>query len=123
MRSYTTIARELGVTTIPAELRESAEVQPNTELTWVEIAPSLRLVGPRAEHPEEAAPIVAAALLSEQSPFPTLMRRLLAGEIARPTGPRHRRACQPPDAPKLTEEQMIALGTPAATPARRRGRR
>ncbi len=123
MRSYITTARDRGVTTIPADLRDAADVKPNTELTWVEVAPSLWLVGPHARHPEAAAPVVAAALLAERSPFPTLMRRLLAGEIPRRAGPGRRRGYRPAPAPELTEEQMIALGAPTATPVRRRGRR
>src|SRR5262249_31057487 len=124
MRAYTTTARDRGVTTIPVDLREAAEVRPDTELTWVEVAPRLWLVGPREQHPEAAAPAVAAALLAEQSPFPTLMRRLLNGDIPQHTGAdERRRAYRPAPAPALTEEQMIALGTPAERPARRRGRR
>ena len=70
MRSYSTTARDRGVTTIPVDLRAAAEVKPDTELTWVEVAPRLWLVGPREQHPEVVAPIVAAALLAEHSPFP-----------------------------------------------------
>jgi hypothetical protein len=123
MRAYTTVARERGVTTIPVDLRDAADVRPNTPLTWVEVAPRLWLVGPQMQHPETAAPIVAAALLAQQSPFPTLMRRLLAGEIPEPVGPGYRRGSyRPLPAPELTEAQMIALGTPLVTPARGRGR-
>src|SRR3990170_5717820 len=112
MRAYRTVARERGVTTIPVDLRETANVKPNTELTWVEIGPQLWLVGPESQRLEQVAPIVAAALLAEQSPFPKLMRRLLAGEIPQ-GGDQERRAYRPGQVPYLSEERMIALGTPA----------
>jgi hypothetical protein len=118
MRAFRTVARERGVTTIPVDLRQTANVETDTELTWVEIEPQLWLVGPRERHPEEAAPIVAAALRAEQSPFPKLMRRWLTGAIPQRTGRGYRRM----RAPALSEEQMIALGEAAPAARRRRGR-
>jgi len=114
VKAYRSVARERGVTTIPAALREKAAVRPNTELTWIEVEPQVWLVGPRTRQIERAAPAVAAAL-AEPSPFPKLMRRLAAGEIPqRPeTTPR---AYKRTTAPLLTEEQMIALGAPAGPP-------
>lgn len=119
MGSFITHVRERGVTVIPAELRQTADVGPNSELTWVEVAPRLWLVGPCDQHPEEAAPAVAAALLLQQSPFPKIMRHLLSGEAPQRVGRGRRRF----RVPRLTEDQMSALGAPAETPKRRRGRR
>jgi bifunctional DNA-binding transcriptional regulator/antitoxin component of YhaV-PrlF toxin-antitoxin module len=119
MAVFVTHVRDRGVTVVPAELRQTADVQPDSELTWVEIGPRLWLVGPREQHPEEAAPSVAAALLVERSQFPKIMRRVLTGEIPQRVGRGRRRV----HAPRLTEEDMSALGTPAGEPARRRGRR
>ncbi len=123
MRAFTTTTRDRGVVTIPADLRSAAEVETDTDLTWVEVTPRLWLVGPADEHPEKAGPIVAAALLTEQSPFPVLMRRFLSGEIPQRVGPGRHASYRPAPPPKLTEEQMIALGTPIEAPKRRRGRR
>lgn len=123
MRTFTTVTRERGVTTIPVDLRETADVRPEVELTWVEINPCLWLVGPTRCHPEEVAPVVAGALLSERSPFPKLMRRLLAGDVPQRAGrgrKRQRRLPSPP--PALTEEQMIALGAAPTATRRHRGR-
>ncbi len=124
MRAYTTVTRARGVVTVPVDLREAADVQEKTELTWVEVAPKLWLVGPAEQHPEALAPAVEAMVLAQSSPFPTLMRRLFSGEIPQRVGPGYRRATgrSLPTAP-LSEEQMIALGAPAETPIRRRGRR
>src|SRR5581483_10315115 len=110
MRSSKTITRARGVTTIPAAFRQTAHVETNTELTWVELEPQLWLVGPRSRRPEEAAPIVAAALRAEQSPFPKLMRRWQTGTIPPRTERGHTRV----EAPTLSEQQMIALGTTTA---------
>ncbi len=95
MRTFTTIARGRGVTTIPAELREAAGVQPSTGLTWVELELDLWLVGPEARRPEEIAPVVASALRAEQSPFPKLMARFFSGEIPQRVGRGHRLAARP----------------------------
>ena len=124
MRAYTTVTRARGVVTVPVDLREAADVQENTELTWVEVAPRLWLVGPAAQHPEALAPSVEAMLVAQSSPFPTLMRRLFTGEIPQRVGPGYRRTAGRalPSAP-LSEDQMIALGVPAEAPIRRRGRR
>lgn len=122
MRTFTTVTRDRGVTTIPVDLRETAGVKPNSELTWVELARDLWLVGPSARHPEEVAPLVASALLAERSPFPKLMRRLLSGEISLRAARGRRRARQVENAPILTEEQMIALGSAPAVRRHRRGR-
>jgi hypothetical protein len=119
MAVFTTHVRDRGVTVVPVELRQTADVQPNSELTWVEITPYLWLVGPREGHPEESAPAVTAALLLEQSPFPKIMRRVLAGEIPQRVGRGRRRV----RAAELSEAQMAALGTPAEVPERRRGER
>jgi hypothetical protein len=118
MRFSKTTTRARGVTTIPAAFRQTAHVETNTELTWVEIEPQLWLVGPRTRHPEAAAPVVAAALRAEQSPFPKLMRRWLAGTIP----PRTERGYSCTQAPDLSEEQMIALGATTAARRHRRGR-
>ena len=124
MRAYTTVTRARGVVTVPVDLREAADVQEETELTWVEVAPRLWLVGPAAQHPETLAPAVEALVLAQSSPFPTLMRRLFSGEIPQRVGPGYRRtAGRTLPIPDLSEEQMIALGAPAETPPRRRGRR
>jgi bifunctional DNA-binding transcriptional regulator/antitoxin component of YhaV-PrlF toxin-antitoxin module len=122
MAAYTTRVQKRGVTVVPADLRRAADVGPGTELTWVEVGPRLWLVGPREEHPGAGAPAVAAALRSEAAglgPFPKIMRRILAGDIPqRVSRGRHRmRGAQ------LAEAQMIALGTPAIGPERRRGGR
>src|SRR5262245_28846246 len=114
MRAYTSVTRARGVVTVPVDLRESADVKEHTELTWVEVGPRLWLVGPAEQHPEAVAPTVEAALLAKTSPFPTLMRRLLSGDIPRRVGPGYRRAGRRlPPAPPLSEEQMIVLGEPA----------
>ncbi len=123
MRAFTTVARDRGVTTIPVELRDTADIKPNTELTWVEIEPHLWLVGPESRHPEHVAPVVASALLAEQSPFPKLMRRLVSGQIPQRTGRGYRRPGRSIQPERLTEEQMQALGAPAEEPRRRRGSR
>ena len=119
MAVFVTHVRDRGVTVVPAELRQTADVRTDSELTWVEIGPRLWLVGPREQHPEEAALSVAAALLVEGSPFPKIMRRVLAGEVPQRVGRGRRRV----HAPSLTEENMSALGSPAAEPTRRPGRR
>ena len=114
------IARDRGVTTIPAALRKRAAVEPNTELVFVEVDSGLWLVGPKDRHPEAAAPAVAAAL--QATPFPKLMRRIRT----EPAPPRDEssRLYRPSPTPELTEEQMIALGARAVTPSRHhRGRR
>lgn len=125
VRSFTTVTRERGVTTIPIDLREAAAITPETTLTWVELEPQLWLVGPATRHPEQSAPLVATALLSGETPFPKLMQRLMRDE-AQPEaehGARQRRRYRPLLLPRLTEEQMIARGTPAPTaPRRHRGR-
>jgi hypothetical protein len=124
MRAYTTVTRERGVVTIPVALREAAGVTPNTELTWVEVAPSVWLVGLAGEHPEAVAPTVAGALLAERTPFPTLLQRFVSGDVPQRAGPgAPRRRSRPMHVLTLTEEQMVALGTPAALPTRRRGHR
>lgn len=124
MRAYKTVTRARGVVTVPVDLREAADVQENTELTWVEVAPRLWLVGPAAQHPEAIAPTVEATLLAQSSPFPTLMRRLLDGDIPHREGRGCRRAASRAlPTPSLNEEQMIELGAPAEKPTRRRGRR
>lgn len=123
MRAFRTVARDRGVTTIPVELRETADIRPDTELTWVEIEPHLWLVGPESRHPESVAPVVASALLTEQSPFPKLMRRLVSGQIPRRVGSGHRRPGRASPPEPLTEEQMVALGAPTVEPRRRRGSR
>lgn len=122
MFAYTTTARERGVLTIPVHLRRRAGIGVNTECTFVELEPDLWLVGPKSRHPEKAAPAVAAALHSgESSPFPKLMRRVLAEEAS--SGERTLRRYRPIHVPELTDEQMMALGTPTlAAPRRRRGR-
>jgi hypothetical protein len=114
MRSFTTVTRERGVTTIPIDLRESAAITPETPLTWVELESQLWLVGPAARHPEQSAPLVAAALLSGETPFPKLMRRVMARETPQPTEDerRQQRRYRPLRVPVLTEEQMIARGAP-----------
>jgi hypothetical protein len=123
MRTFTTLARERGVTTIPVDLRQTADVQPEAELTWVELSPCFWLVGPARCHPEEVAPLVAGALLSGRSAFPKLMSRLLAGDVSQRAGRgRKRQRRLPPAAPALSEEQMIALGTTASTVRHHRGR-
>ena len=111
MRAFKTITRDRGVTTIPVDLRQTAGVEPDPEITWVELAPELWLVGPASSHPEEVAPEVAAAVNLERSPFPTLMRRILAGElpVRAERGRRPVRRVESP--PVLTEEQMVALGS------------
>jgi hypothetical protein len=119
MAVFITHVRDRGVTVVPAELRQTADVQQDSELTWVEIGPGLWLVGPSEQHPEEAAPAVASALLVEGSRFPKIMRRVLAGEVPQRIGRGRRRV----HAPDLTEAEMIALGSPVEEPARRRGRR
>jgi hypothetical protein len=122
MEKYKSMTRDRGVTTIPAIVREKAAIRTDTPLTWVEIEPQLWLVGPEARHPENVAAAVAAALI-EPSPFPKLMRRMVAGEIPRAEEDRTRRGYAPVAAPALSEEQMIALGAPAPTaPRHRRGR-
>jgi hypothetical protein len=122
MEKYKSMTRDRGVTTIPAIVREKAAIRTDTPLTWVEIEPQLWLVGPEARHPEDVAAAVAAALV-EPSPFPKLMRRLIAGEIPRAEEGRTRRAYAPLAVPALSEEQMIALGAPApSAPRHRRGR-
>jgi len=122
MKRYTSVTRDRGVTTIPAALREKAAIRLDTPLTWVEIEPQLWLVGPEARHPEDVASAVATALIAP-SPFPKLMRRLIAGEIPRPQEGRMRRGYHPTAALTLSEEQMIALGTSASpAPRYRRGR-
>ena len=111
MRSYRTVARERGVTTIPIDLREAAAVTTETALTWVELEPQLWLV--------------VTALLGGETPFPKLMRRLMADEGPKESEreARRRRRYRPLVAPALTEEQMIARGAPApSSPRRRRGR-
>lgn len=123
MRAYTTVTRDRGVTTIPLQLRDSADIAPKTELAWVEVAPRLWLVGPASDHPENVAPAVASTLLAETSAFPKLMRRLVNGTIPQRTGRGYRRSSMPSAPEPLTEEQMIALGEPATTPKRRRGAR
>ena len=124
MRAYTTVTRARGVVTVPVDLREAAGVQEETELTWVEVAPRLWLVGPAAQHPETLAPAVEALVLAHSSPFPILMRRLFNGEIPQRVGPGYRRtAGRALPVPELAEEQMIARGAPAEMPIRRRGRR
>jgi hypothetical protein len=124
MRVYTSVTRARGVVTVPVDLRESAGVKQNTELTWVEVGPKLWLVGLAEQHPETVAPIVAAALPAKTSPFSTLARRLLSGDIPQRVRPGYRRAGRRlPPAPHLSEEQMIALGEPVTVPARRRRRR
>jgi len=57
------------------------------------------------------------------SSFPILMQRVLSGDVLeRPTPGTSQRHRMGP-APALTEEEMIALGTPDSTPRRhRRGR-
>lgn len=122
MRSYTTVTRERGVTTIPIDLRETAAVTPETTLTWVELEPQLWLVGPATRHPEQSAPLIATALRSGETPFPKLMRRLIADHAQQPTenSVRQRRPYRPFLAPVLTEEQMIARGTPSPPVSRRR---
>jgi len=122
VRSYTSVTRDRGVTTIPVDLRETAAVEAETALTWVEIEPRLWLVGPASRHPEAVAEAVAAALLNEQSPFPKLMRGLVAGDVPMRAGRGIRRSGRRVAAPALSEEQMIALGAPDAMPQRRRGR-
>lgn len=122
MRTYTTIARDRGVTTIPVDLRETAGVRPDSALTWVELANGLWLVGLSERHPEEVAPLVASALVAERSPFPKLMRRLLSGEISLKSERGRRRTRQVEIPPTLTEEQMIALGSASPTTRRGRGR-
>jgi len=123
MEKYKSVSRDRGVTTIPGALREKAAIRTNTPLTWVEIEPQLWLVGPESRHPEDVAAVVAAALV-EPSPFPKLMRRLIAGEIPQPNAEgRTRRGYTPVATPELTEDQMIALGAPApSAPRHRRGR-
>src|SRR4051812_23804044 len=112
MRSAKTTTRARGVTTIPAAFRQTAHVETNTELIWVELEPQLWLVGPQARHPEEAAAVMTAALRAEQSPFPKLMNRWLSGRI----GTRSTQAGTRAQAPELSEQQMIALGTTTTTP-------
>jgi hypothetical protein len=122
MRSYTTVTRERGVTTIPIDLREAAAVRVETTLTWVELEPQLWLVGPATRHPEQSAPLVATALRGGETPFPKLMRRVNGHEAppeAAQAVPKRRRY-RPFSPPILTEEQMIARGTPAPAPPRRR---
>jgi hypothetical protein len=123
VEKYKSMTRDRGVTTIPAALRERAAIRTDTALTWVEIEPQLWLVGPEARHPEDVAAVVAAALV-EPSPFPKLMRRLIAGEIPQPDAEgRTRRDYAPVAVPELTEDQMIALGAPApSAPRHKRGR-
>lgn len=124
MRTYKTVTRARGVVTVPVDLREAADVQENTELTWVEVAPRLWLVGPATQHPEAVAPTVEATLLAQSSPFPTLMQRLLNGDIPRRVGRRSSHvASRVLSTPSLSEEQMIELGAPAEKPSRRRGSR
>ena len=96
-------ARPGGKTTIPAIVREKAAIRTDTPLTWVEIEPQLWRVGPEARHPEDVAAAVAAALV-EPSPFPKLMRRLIAGEIPRAEEGRTRRGYAPVAAPALSED-------------------
>jgi hypothetical protein len=121
LQQYNSVTTERGVTTVPSALRHGAAIQPKTELTWVPLEPELWLVGPKTRHPERVAPAMAAAL-AEHSPFQKLMRRVMAGEIPqRSTAPGDRRY-EPLHLPALTEEQMMALGAPAASSRRRRGR-
>ncbi|MCL4465764.1 MAG: hypothetical protein M1401_17115 [Chloroflexi bacterium] len=123
MRTFTTLARERGVTTIPVDLRQTADVQPEAELTWVEISPCFWLVGPARCHPEEVAPLVAGALLSGRSAFPKLMSRLLSGEVPQRVGRGHKRQRRlPPQASPMTEEQMVTLGATSPSVRHRRGR-
>ncbi len=121
MRKFATVTRERGVTTIPVDLRESAGVKTDTELTWIELDSDLWLVGPSGR-PEEAAPLMASALLTQHSPFPKLMRRLLAGEISLRAERGRRRVRRVEDIPALTEEQMIALGSAPKAARHHRGR-
>lgn len=122
MHSYRSVTRDRGVTTIPADLRATAALSPGAPLAWVEVAPRLWLVGPEAPRIEAVAPAVAAALLSQGSDFPKLLRRLAREELAQHERPRVRRSRSAPT-PILTEEQMIELGTPSTLPPRRhRGR-
>ena len=124
MRAFTTVTRARGVVTVPVDLREAADVTQDTELTWVEVAPRLWLVGPATQHPESVAPAVEAILLTQGSPFPTLMRRFLSGDIPQRVGPGYRRSTpRRAPAPPLTEEQMVDLGEPTTTSSRRRGQR
>lgn len=121
MQTRKSVARDRGVTTIPQELRQRAGVAVNDELSWVELASDLWLVGPKGR-PEQAAPVVEATLLARQSPFPKLVRRLLAGEIALSPRMAERRYMPTQEAPAVSEEQMIMLGS-APEPVRRgRGR-
>ena len=123
MRSFTSMTRDRGVTTVPAHLRQTASMQANTPLIWVELEPQLWLVGPEARHPEQAAPLVAAALLSGQSPFPKLMQRIMSGDISEPDGSERCRRYRPTMVSDLTEEQMISRGSPlTSSPRHRRGR-
>lgn len=119
MEMHKSITRDRGVTTIPAIVREKAAIRTDTPLTWVEIEPQLWLVGPEARHPEDVAAAVAAALI-EPSPFPKLMRRMLAGEIPHAEEGRTRRTYTPVAVPALSEEQMIALGAPSPSAPRHR---
>jgi hypothetical protein len=122
MEKHKSMTRDRGVTTIPAALREKAAIRLDTPLTWVEIEPQLWLVGPEARHPEDVAAVVAAALIAP-SPFPKLMRRMIAGEIPHAEERRTRRGYAPVTPPELSEEQMIALGAPApSAPRHHRGR-
>jgi len=120
MKTYQSVARDRGVTTIPADLREQGALEHDTELTWIALEPQLWLVGPRARHPERLASTVAAAIVGP-SPFPKLMQHLAQQSIAQ-RDLAQRQAGAPMLSPALSEEQMIALGAPV-TVARRRRRR
>ena len=121
MKTHTTFARERGVTTIPAALRKRAAVEPNTELVFVELDTQLWLVGPKTGNPEQAAELVAAALRQGRgSPFPKLLARLQQEDLAQRDGVARR--ARRMEVPTLSDEQMVALGTRAAAPTRRRGR-
>ena len=121
MQTRKSVARDRGVTTIPQDLRERAGVSVHDELSWVELDRDLWLVGPKGR-PEQAAPVVETTLLAQQSPFPKLVRRLLAREIALSPKMAERRHTPTQEPPAVNEEQMIMLGS-APEPVRRgRGR-
>ena len=120
MHTFETVTRDRGVVTIPAALRQTAGIETNDPVVWVELSPRMWLVAPPEERPAEIAPLLANALLAERSPFPKLMGRLAADPPASPPRCGEERGYHRVEAPQLTEEQMMALGE---TPAARRYRR
>jgi len=121
-RAFETVTRDRGVVTIPAELRQTAGIAPNDPVVWVELSSRMWLVAPPEERPAEIAPVLTNALLTERSPFPKLMGRLVAGLPVPAPRRSEERTYHRMAAPHLTEEQMTVLGAAPATRRYRRGR-